>query len=199
MSGIPLSMNFCPMYIRPLLAAIERADGRRLIVVGALRDALLGLESNAIAVDVHGLPIDRLAEVLAGFGRVYAVGRSFGTLKVRLPSGVELDVSLPRRESKSGTGHRGFLVEPDPTMTPLEAASRRDFTWNALALTPEGELLDFFGGAADLSAKIIRHTSPAFAEDPLRVLRAMQFAARLDMRLAPETAALCRSLLPEAP
>src|SRR4029079_17722309 len=78
-------------------------------------------------------------------------------------------------------------------------AARRDFTWNALALTPDGELLDFFGGAADLNAGIIRHTTEAFAEDPLRVLRAMQFAARFDMRLAPETAALGRALLPEAP
>jgi tRNA nucleotidyltransferase (CCA-adding enzyme) len=116
-----------------------------------------------------------------------------------MPDGHELDISLPRRESKIGAGHRGFLAEPDPTMTPREAAARRDFTWNALALSPEGELLDFFGGAADLNAGIIRHTTAAFAEDPLRVLRAMQFAARFGMRLAPETAALCRALLPEAP
>jgi tRNA nucleotidyltransferase (CCA-adding enzyme) len=130
---------------------------------------------------------------------VDAVGRSFGILKLRLPDGQELDVSLPRRENKVGAGHRGFMAEPDPTMTPREAAARRDFTWNALALTPEGELLDFFGGAADLNAGIIRHTTGAFAEDPLRVLRAMQFAARFDMQLAPETAALGRALLPEAP
>src|SRR4029079_2663885 len=133
------------------------------------------------------LPIDRLVELLGHFGRVDAVGRSFGVLKLRPPDRPQLDVALPRRESKIGAGHRGFLALPDPTMTPREAAARRDFTWNALAVTPEGELLDFFGGAADLHAGIIRHTTIAFAEDPLRVLRAMQFAARFDMRLAPET------------
>jgi tRNA nucleotidyltransferase (CCA-adding enzyme) len=192
-------MNIANSYVHPLLAAIEAAGGRALIVGGAVRDWLRGVEVKDIDVEVYGLPIDRLAEVLGAFGRVDAVGRSFGILKLRLPGGAEVDVALPRRESKVGAGHRGFLAAPDPTMTPREAAARRDFTWNALAVTPEGELLDFFGGVADLEAGIIRHTSAAFAEDPLRVLRAMQLAARLDMRLAPETAALCRALLPEAP
>jgi tRNA nucleotidyltransferase (CCA-adding enzyme) len=192
-------MNLPLTHIHPILEAIRAAGGRPLIVGGAVRDALMGVEVKDIDVEVYGLPIERLAEVLAGFGRVDAVGRSFGILKMRMPDGQELDVSVPRRESKVGAGHRGFMAAPDPTMTPREAAARRDFTWNALALTPEGELLDFFGGAADLNAGIIRHTTEAFAEDPLRVLRAMQFAARFDMRLAPETAALCRALLPEAP
>jgi hypothetical protein len=196
-------MNITAPYIHPILAAIQAAGGRPLIVGGAVRDALRGVDSKdfdqEFDIEVYNLPIDQLSELLAGFGRVDAVGRSFGILKLRTPSGHELDVSLPRRESKIGAGHRGFLAAPDPTMTPREAAARRDFTWNALAITPEGELLDFFGGAADLHAGIIRHTTAAFAEDPLRVLRAMQFAARFDMRLAPETAALCRTLLPEAP
>jgi len=192
-------MNISTTHIHPILVAIQAAGGRPLIVGGAVRDALMGAEVKDIDIEVYGLPIDRLSELLAGFGRVDAVGRSFGILKMRTPAGHELDISLPRRESKVGAGHRGFLAAPDPTMTPREAAARRDFTWNALAVTPEGELLDFFGGAADLSAGIIRHTTDAFAEDPLRVLRAMQFAARFGMRLAPETAALCRTLLPEAP
>lgn len=195
-------MNITAAYIRPILAAIQAAGGRPLIVGGAVRDALRGADGkdfdNEFDIEVYNLPIDQLSDLLAGFGRVDAVGRSFGILKLRTPAGQELDISLPRRESKTGAGHRGFLAAPDPTMTPREAAARRDFTWNALAVTPEGELLDFFDGAADLSAGIIRHTTAAFAEDPLRVLRAMQFAARFDMRLAPETAALCRTLLPEA-
>jgi tRNA nucleotidyltransferase (CCA-adding enzyme) len=195
-------MNITATHIHPILAAIQAAGGRPLIVGGAVRDALRGTDRKdfdpEFDIEVYGLPIDQLSDLLASFGRVDAVGRSFGILKLRTPAGHELDISLPRRESKIGAGHRGFLAAPDPTMTPHEAAARRDFTWNALALTPEGELLDFFGGAADLSAGIIRHTTAAFAEDPLRVLRAMQFAARFDMRLAPETAALCRTLLPEA-
>ncbi len=190
-------MNITAPYIQPILDAIQVAGGRPLIVGGAVRDVLMGIAPSEFDIEVYDLPIERLLDVLAGLGRVDAVGRSFGILKLRTRAG-ELDISLPRRESKVGAGHRGFLATPDPTMTPREAAARRDFTWNALALTPEGELLDFFGGAADLRAGIIRHTTAAFAEDPLRVLRAMQFAARFDMRLAPETAALCRALLPEA-
>jgi tRNA nucleotidyltransferase (CCA-adding enzyme) len=190
-------MNITALYIQPILDAIQAAGGRPLIVGGAVRDALMGAAPSEFDIEVYHLPIERLVDLLTGFGRVDAVGRSFGILKLRTPAG-ELDISLPRRESKIGAGHRGFLATPDPSMTPREAAARRDFTWNALAVTPEGELLDFFGGAADLGAGIIRHTTAAFAEDPLRVLRAMQFAARFDMRLAPETAALCRALLPEA-
>lgn len=192
-------MNITATHIHPILAAIQAAGGRPLIVGGAVRDWLMGAEVKDFDIEVYGLPIEPLSELLASFGRVDAVGRSFGILKMRMPDGHELDVSLPRRESKVGAGHRGFIAEPDPTMTPREAAARRDFTWNALAVTPEGELLDFFGGAADLNAGIIRHTTAAFAEDPLRVLRAMQFAARFDMRLAPETVALAQALLPEAP
>jgi tRNA nucleotidyltransferase (CCA-adding enzyme) len=191
-------MNITAAYIQPILDAIQAAGGRPLIVGGTVRDALMGAAPSEFDIEVYDLPIEQLLDLLAGFGRVDAVGRSFGILKLRLPGGHQIDISLPRRESKIGAGHRGFLATPDPTMTPREAAARRDFTWNALAVTPEGELLDFFGGAADLSAGIIRHTTAAFAEDPLRVLRAMQFAARFNMRLAPETAALCRTLLPEA-
>jgi tRNA nucleotidyltransferase (CCA-adding enzyme) len=184
--------------LQPVLAAIVAAGGLPLIVGGAVRDRLLGHEPKDIDVEVYRLDVAQLTEVLARLGRIDAVGRSFGILKLRLPGGYEFDVSLPRRESKVGAGHRGFIAEPDPLMTPREAAARRDFTFNALALTPSGELLDFFGGQADLAAGILRHTTAAFAEDPLRVLRAMQFAARFDMRLAPETADLCRALLPEA-
>src|SRR5262245_3263214 len=121
-------MNTLVHHIQPILTAIQAAGGRPLIVGGAVSDWLLGSESKDVDVEVYGLPIDRLSEILSRFGRVDAVGRSFGILKMRLPSGVELDVALPRRESKVGTGHRGFLAQPDPSMTPLEAAARRDFT-----------------------------------------------------------------------
>jgi tRNA nucleotidyltransferase (CCA-adding enzyme) len=191
-------MNALLQRFQPLFATIRQAGGAPLIVGGAVRDYLLGLEPKDIDIEVYGLPADQLIEALTPFGRVNAVGRSFGVLKLRMANGEEIDVSLPRRESKAGTGHRGFIVEPDPDMTPQEAAARRDFTWNALAMNPYGTLLDFFGGAADLKTGIIRHVSDAFSEDPLRVLRAMQFAARFDMRMAPETVELCRSLLVEA-
>jgi hypothetical protein len=186
-------------YIELLLAALQSAGGHPLIVGGAVRDLLRGVELKDIDVEVYGLPIAQLAETLAQFGRVDAVGRSFGVLKLRLPDGQEVDVSLPRRESKIGAGHRGFLAEPDPTMTPGEAAARRDFTWNALALTPDGQLLDFFGGADDLRAGVIRHTTPhhrgvrgrpaaGFAGDA--VCRALRYAPGAgDGRAMPRAAA----------
>ena len=192
-------MNAELEHLQPILDALQAAGGEPLLVGGAVRDMLLGQPPEKdIDVEVYGLDVERLIATLAPFGRLDAVGRSFGVLKLRTRAGQEFDFALPRRESKIGAGHRGFLADPDPTMTPQEAASRRDFTINAMAITPEGQVLDFFGGRADLQARVLRHTTLAFAEDPLRVLRAMQFAARFDMQLAPETAALCRELLPEA-
>ncbi len=183
--------------VRPVLEAVERAGGRALVVGGAVRDAVLGLDPHDVDVEVYGLEAQPLAAALAPLGRVEAVGRSFGVLKLFLPGGA-VDVALPQRRSRNPSGERGHIAAPDPTMTYEEAAARRDFTWNAMAITPAGELLDPYGGQRDLAGRIIRHATPLFGEDPLRVLRAVQFAARFDMRLAPETAALCRSLLPEA-
>ena len=159
-----------------------------------MRDWLLGLEPKDFDVEVYGLDYERMGRARAPFGPTDLVGRSFGVLKVRL-EGAEYDFSLPRRESKTGAGHRGFAVTPDPELTEAEAAARRDFTVNAIAYDPlEDRLLDFHGGAEDLKKKILRHTSYAFSEDPLRVLRAFQLAARFEFTLAPETAELCRSI-----
>ncbi|GAB5559463.1 MAG: multifunctional CCA addition/repair protein [Synoicihabitans sp.] len=137
---------------------------------------------------------DTLAATLATFGATDVVGRSFGTIKLRLGDDI-YDFSLPRRESKIGSGHRGFKIEPEPNLDDAAAAARRDFTINAMAWDPfDDELVDPFGGKRDLEKGILRHTSPAFVEDPLRVLRAMQFAARLDLLLANETIELARSI-----
>jgi tRNA nucleotidyltransferase (CCA-adding enzyme) len=184
-----------PPEILPILAAIRDAGGRPLVVGGAVRDLLMSRPPLDADIEVYGLDGAQLREVLSTLGKVEAVGRSFGVLKLRVGHGRSFDLSLPRRESR--TGLRGTLG-PGEELTPREAAARRDFTWNALAITPEGELLDFFGGAADLRNGVIRHVSDAFGDDPLRVLRAMQFAARFGMRLAPETAQYCRALLPRA-
>jgi tRNA nucleotidyltransferase (CCA-adding enzyme) len=176
------------------LAALRSAGGRPRVVGGSVRDWLLGLEPKDFDIEVYGLDYEALGRALAPFGPTDLVGRSFGVLKVRL-NGTEYDFSLPRRESKTGAGHRGFAVAPDPSLTEAEAAARRDFTINAMAYDPlEQRLLDFHGGADDLKKKILRHTSPAFVEDPLRVLRGFQLAARFEFSLAPETAALGRSI-----
>jgi tRNA nucleotidyltransferase (CCA-adding enzyme) len=173
-----------------------RAVGRPRLVGGGVRDWLLGIPSKDFDIEVAGVDFEDLRRALAPFGATDVVGRSFGVIKVRA-NGSEYDFSLPRRESKTGAGHRGFAVQPDPALGDADAAARRDFTVNAIAVDPfTGEVIDPFNGRADLAARVLRHTSAAFSEDPLRVLRAFQLAARLDFTLAPETAGLCREMAP---
>jgi len=169
--------------------------GRALLVGGCVRDALLGRPAEEVDIEVYGVAPERLLQILEARFRTDLVGAAFGVIKLH---GVPVDVSLPRRESKAGLGHRGFEIRSDPNLSPAEAAARRDFTINAMAFDPlTGELIDPFGGVRDLATRMLRHTSDHFSEDPLRVLRGMQFAARLECAVAPETVALCRSIEPE--
>ncbi len=186
-----------PPDLRAMLEAVRRV-GRPRIVGGGVRDWLLGLEPKDLDVEVGGIDFETLHRTLAPFGATDVVGRSFGVIKVRsAASGTEYDFSLPRRESKTGSGHRGFAVAPEPGLGDAEAAARRDFTLNAIAYDPFSDaIIDPHGGREDLARRILRHTSPAFAEDPLRVLRGFQLAARFDLTLAPETAAVCRAIAP---
>jgi len=181
--------------LREVAGRVRGAGGRALLVGGCVRDAVLGRAAEDLDFEVYGLAPDRLAALLEERFPLDLVGRDFGVLKLR---GLPVDVSLPRRESKRGLGHRGFEIESDPFLPPREAAARRDFTINALAADPlTGELLDFFGGLADLAERVLRHVSDRFSEDPLRVLRGMQLAARFELEVAPETVALCRRIGPE--
>ncbi|MBO9346584.1 MAG: hypothetical protein J7601_12760 [Chloroflexi bacterium] len=184
--------------LEALAHAFAAAGGRAFLVGGGARDLVFsGDPPKDFDIEVFGLSPDAVLGILSGFGPVSAVGASFGVFKLRTPNG-EIDVSLPRRENKAGRGHKGFIVTPDPTMTPEQAAARRDFTVNAVMLDPlTGEVLDFYGGRGDWEARTLRHVGPAFAEDPLRVLRGMQFAARWGFTLAAETAFLCQTLVSE--
>lgn len=175
--------------------AVGSAGGRALVVGGSVRDSVLGITANDLDIEVYGVPPDRLLELLKTAFRVDLVGQSFGVIKLHA---LPIDVSIPRRESKAGSGHRGFRVLSDPAMSIDEAAARRDFTMNAMAFDPlTSELVDAYGGMADLAAGVLRHTSEQFSEDPLRVLRGMQFAARFELTVASETVALCRTIDPE--
>lgn len=180
-----------------VLSVIRSAGGRPMLVGGCVRDAILkpGTASKDIDVEVYGIADpDQLAARLAAAGKVTEAGKAFGVLKVRSGE-TDIDISLPRRESKTGAGHCGFAVIPDGGLGFREASGRRDFTVNSIMADPEtGDITDCWGGIADLEAGILRHTTAAFAEDPLRVLRAVQFAARFGFRLAPETAVLCQAL-----
>lgn len=190
-------MSAAAMRIPEGLLSVLRAVktvGRPRLVGGCVRDWLLGLEPKDFDVEVGGVTFEELLRVLSPFGSTDIVGRSFGVIKLRLGS-AEYDFSLPRRESKTGSGHRGFAIEPEPNLTDAEAAARRDFTINAIAWDPFTEqLIDPFQGERDLRARVLRHTSEAFTEDPLRVLRAFQLAARFNFELAYKTAVLCRSI-----
>ena len=189
-----------PKVVR-VLSKIREVGGAPYLVGGAVRDALLHRDAPIKDFDfeVYQLSIDTLIDALSRFGNVETVGRSFGVIKLFMESSLDLDFALPRRESKTGRGHRGFVVSSEPDMPKQEACARRDFTINAMLMDPfSGEIIDFFGGRRDLSEGILRHTSPHFKEDPLRPLRGMQFAARFNMTLHDETAKLCKSLIAEA-
>jgi tRNA nucleotidyltransferase (CCA-adding enzyme) len=165
------------------------------LVGGCVRDWLLGKPCKDFDVEVFGVSYDQLVAALSRWGKTDLVGRSFGVARLTTSRGAVYDFTIPRRDSKVAPGHKGFQITFDPAITPDEAAARRDFTINALMFDPRrGELLDFFGGREDLKGRVLRHTSPAFAEDPLRVLRGMQFAARFDLRAAPETIAQSRQI-----
>lgn len=168
--------------------------GHALLVGGFVRDQALGIESKDIDIEVHG-PVDPEALVrhLEIRGKVDSVGVAFGVIKF----GQDVDVSFPRRDSKIGAGHTGFSIEVDHTMTLEEALERRDLTINSMAMDPvTGEIIDPFGGQMDLLTHTIRHTSDStFADDPLRVLRAVQFASRFKFTVASKTAALARGMV----
>src|SRR5687767_12011915 len=173
------------------LAAIlrdTRGLERSYLVGGCVRDGLLGRAGKDYDVEVFGVTYEELANALKRWGKTDLVGKSFGVVKLTLPSGVIYDFSIPRRDSKIGAGHKGFEITFDPEIAPEQAAARRDFTINALMYDPRrDDVLDFFNGQADLREGVLRHTSAAFAEDPLRVLRGMQFCARFELTPADET------------
>lgn len=190
------------MLINPALQALAEHFGYEnvMVVGGAVRDAMLGIApTKDIDFEVYGAAsAEDLIDVLQTVtDHVDVVGKSFGVIKAWV-NGQDFDFNLPGRDNKTASGHKGCERIHDPTITPKEAAARRDFTWNALAFTLDGELLDFYGGVADLQAGIMRHTSPAFVEDPVRMKRGMQFSSRYLLRFAPETSRLGRELLPEA-
>jgi tRNA nucleotidyltransferase (CCA-adding enzyme) len=182
---------------RDIAGAVRDAGGRALIVGGWVRDRLRGHPSKDVDLEVFGISQERLPSLLAPFGRVEPVGQSFPVYKVvPAPGAGDIDVALPRRESKQGRGHKGFEVHGDPSMSIDEAARRRDFTINAIAWDPLTDVYeDPFNGRADLDRRVLRVVDErTFGDDSLRVLRAIQFAARFEFSLVDDTAALCRRI-----
>src|ERR1051325_7906316 len=181
-----------PEKILRLARAVREAGGRALMVGGCVRDRLMGRVVKDWDVEVYGVEPERLRGLLDLMGRVNVVGEAFTVYKL----GGDLDVSIPGRERKTGRGHRAFYIEGDPSMSFEDAARRRDFTVNAILEDPlGGDIIDPFGGRADIDRKLLRAVSPeTFVEDSLRVLRAAQFAARFRFEVEEKTVELCRTI-----
>lgn len=175
---------------------IENIGGKLYSVGGAVRDKFLGKESKDLDVLITGVSFDQLEKLLSKYGRVDAVGKSFGILKFK-PQGSseEIDIAIPRTEKATGEGgHKGFEVTSDHALPIEKDLERRDFTINAIAKDAAGNVIDPYGGQEDLKNKIIRIVNPqAFSDDPLRMLRAVQFAARFDFTIEPKTEQLIKS------
>lgn len=173
--------------------AVARMGGRTFYTGGFVRDCFRKAENKDIDIEVHEITPSVLENILDSLGKRISVGESFGIYNLK---GYLLDIAMPRTEEYRGNGHRDFDISVDPFIGTFKAAKRRDFTINAMmkdVLT--GEVIDFFGGKKDIEARIIRHVDgTSFSEDPLRVLRAAQFASRLRYTVAPETVELCKSI-----
>ncbi len=188
--------------------AVRKAGGRALIVGGYVRDMAFedvwidnAPESKDLDMEVYGLSVDKLGALLSQYALdngltdhdVELVGKAFGVFKV-----AGCDISLPRKDSKTGPGHTGFEVSVDPNMPYAEAAARRDFTMNAMAIDPlDRSTMDPHNGLDDIMHKVLRATdSTHFGEDPLRVMRAAQFIARFDLTPTQSLIDLCKAVLP---
>ena len=172
--------------------AVRENGGRAMLVGGCVRDELMGARPKDWDLEIYGIKPDDLRSILDSFGSVDIVGEAFAVYKL----GSDLDVSIPRRERKSGKGHRGFAIEGDPAMSFDEACARRDFTINAILKDPlTGEIVDPFDGQGDIRRRVLRMVSrETFAEDSLRVLRAAQFAARFEFDIEAETVEVCKKI-----
>jgi tRNA nucleotidyltransferase (CCA-adding enzyme) len=183
-----------PPLAHELAQEVAALGGRAYLVGGCVRDALMGRAPKDLDFEVHEIEPEALDRILHRLGHVNAVGRSFGVYKL-VRGGHELDVALPRRDSKVGPGHKGIAIEGDPWMGLAEATRRRDLRINAMLWDPlSRELIDLHGGQQDLRQRLLHEVDPrTFEEDPLRVLRAVQFAARFEFHLSPSLQELCRA------
>ena len=188
-------LDALPPQIITIAQHIADEGGQCILVGGAVRDFFLDLPLKDIDIEVFSISsYEELQQILSKFGKTVEVGKSFGVLKMTIDE-LEIDFSFPRRETKIGAGHKGFHIESNSSLTFEQAASRRDFTINAMGIDLINQtFLDPFSGLADLKKKCLRHVGPAFIEDPLRVHRGIQFVARFQLTMAPETLELCQSI-----
>ena len=192
------ALSAIPQTVMDVVRDIDESGGKAFLVGGSVRDMMLGKKhTKDLDIEVYGMQPDQIQEIVEKYGKVMDVGKSFGVLKY-YDGKLEIDFSLPRKDSKVGEGHRGFAVGTDPYMDIKEAARRRDFTINAMMYDPITEvLIDPFHGLADLEKRVLKvvdkHT---FAEDPLRVMRGIQFIARFDLAVDMKSFLLMQKAVP---
>jgi len=186
-----------PKIIYTISKQLKEKNAKAIVVGGSVRDHFLKLPIKDYDIEVYGLEtIETLEKILAQYGSVSLVGKSFGVLKFRY-KGEEYDFSFPRTEQKVAKGHQGFDVIIDGKMNFKEASKRRDFTINAMGYDVEEEIfLDPYCGLEDIKKALLRHIDDTtFIEDPLRVYRAIQFSARFGYPLSNETFNLCQNMV----
>ncbi len=165
------------------------------IVGGSVRDAYLNKIPKDIDLIIEGLTLNEIKDLLIAYGSVNIVGESFAVIKFKPKNDIEwIDIAVPRTDRKSGSGHKGFEVITD-NISIEEDLKRRDFTINSIAINClSGEILDPFNGIRDIKLKLLKATNPdVFIDDPLRMLRCIQFAARFNFNIEKETLDLIRS------
>ncbi|MFH1145907.1 MAG: hypothetical protein V1707_03015 [bacterium] len=177
--------------------AVNNVGGRALLVGGCVRDMLLDILPKDYDLEVYHLQPEQLETLLQTICPISLVGKSFGVYKLHLPDAVPVDVSLPRKDSKTGSGHQGFIITSDPELLFEEASGRRDFTINSILADPlTGEIHDPYNGLKDLEAKVLRITNPkTFSDDPLRVLRAVQLTARYNLQVETKSLEIIRQMV----
>ncbi len=200
-----------PEEVLKVCKEIYGIGGRALLVGGSVRDAVISTEFSDMHLkpkdfdlEIYGMSPEQLQLILEttfGSENIDAVGKAFGIIKVKIEGWDEpLDFSIPRRDSKTGEGHKGFSVQGDPSMTIDEASLRRDLTINSIAYDPLTKTLyDAYGGVEDIKNRVIEVTDiEAFQEDPLRVMRIMQFASRFGFEVSERTTQLCKQMVERA-
>ncbi|MCF6309838.1 MAG: CCA tRNA nucleotidyltransferase [Sulfurimonas sp.] len=186
-----------PKQLNKIFDKLSKYNAKAVLVGGYVRDQLTNTESKDVDIEVYNISsFEKLEEILREFGDVNSVGKSFGVCKLQLKN-LEIDFSLPRIDSKAGSGHRGFEVAVNPDLDFKTAASRRDFTINAIGYDVKyKKILDPFDGIKDLKSKILRAVDKdKFIDDPLRVLRAAQFCARFGLKIDKKLLTLCKNMV----